>query len=127
MARRKSSVVANDTNLVNPAVVVDLPVQPVTPEVKPVEVATNGTPVAAVKLAPLPKLKKARKPKPAQSCACGCTGQTRGGRFIPGHDMRLKGILKRLEVGVMEFDKLDASVQTAVLAAGFVREAPAAK
>ena len=30
-----------------------------------------------------------------RSCLCGCGGTTRGGRFKPGHDVRLHGELKR--------------------------------
>jgi hypothetical protein len=30
-----------------------------------------------------------------KSCECGCGGQTRGGRFLPGHDARLYGRIKR--------------------------------
>lgn len=29
------------------------------------------------------------------ACECQCGGQTKGGKFIPGHDMKLKGTLKR--------------------------------
>jgi hypothetical protein len=36
--------------------------------------------------------REAAKPK-SQDCRCGCGGQTRGGRFLPGHDGRLKGVL----------------------------------
>ena len=35
----------------------------------------------------LPKMPRVRKPKPAQDCACGCGNQTKGGRFIPGHEI----------------------------------------
>lgn len=44
--------------------------------------------------------KKARQPKPPatpRECICGCGGQTKGGRFIPGHDAKLKGRLRRGE------------------------------
>lgn len=30
-----------------------------------------------------------------QECQCGCGGMTRGGKFLPGHDARLKGRLKK--------------------------------
>lgn len=29
------------------------------------------------------------------NCECRCGGTTKGGKFIPGHDMKLKGALKR--------------------------------
>lgn len=28
-------------------------------------------------------------------CVCGCEGKTKGGRFLPGHDMKLKSALKK--------------------------------
>lgn len=31
--------------------------------------------------------------KTAQDCHCGCGSQTKGGRFLPGHDARLKSQL----------------------------------
>ena len=36
--------------------------------------------------------RKGRQPRP---CLCSCGGTTRGGRFLPGHDARLHGELKR--------------------------------
>lgn len=32
---------------------------------------------------------KPRKGKDPRDCECGCGGQTKGGRFIPGHDAKL--------------------------------------
>jgi hypothetical protein len=29
----------------------------------------------------------------APRCLCGCGGQTKGGRFLPGHDAKLKKVL----------------------------------
>jgi hypothetical protein len=37
------------------------------------------------------KVRAVPKSKEAQTCLCGCGGQTKGGRFVPGHDARLKG------------------------------------
>ena len=36
--------------------------------------------------------REGRQPRP---CLCSCGGTTRGGRFLPGHDARLHGELKR--------------------------------
>lgn len=47
----------------------------------------------------LPKLPRASKP--GQDCACGCGLVTRGGRFVPGHDARLAGLIKRIKAGVL--------------------------
>jgi hypothetical protein len=30
-----------------------------------------------------------------RECLCSCGGMTKGGRFLPGHDARLHGELKR--------------------------------
>jgi len=38
------------------------------------------------------KTKAAPKPKTA-TCNCGCKGTTKGGRFLPGHDAKLKSRL----------------------------------
>jgi hypothetical protein len=35
----------------------------------------------------------AKGAKPAKSCECGCGGQTKGGRFLIGHDAKLKSRL----------------------------------
>jgi hypothetical protein len=35
--------------------------------------------------------------KPPQNCLCGCGGQTKGGRFIPGHDARYHSRIRTLE------------------------------
>ena len=53
--------------------------------------ATSATPKD-----PKPKVQpKATAAQPKQ-CLCGCGGPTKG-RFRPGHDARLKGILTRIE------------------------------
>jgi hypothetical protein len=33
--------------------------------------------------------------RPGRDCECACGGTTRGGRFLPGHDAKLKGRLLR--------------------------------
>ena len=38
-------------------------------------------------------------PKP---CACGCNEMTKGGDFLPGHDVRLLGAIVRRVGGVAE-------------------------
>lgn len=57
------------------------------------EVATaerEGRPVPAVR----PTRTRREAPTP-QRCHCGCAGMTKGGRFVAGHDARLKGVLVR--------------------------------
>jgi hypothetical protein len=63
----------------------------------------------------LPRLPRATKS--AKSCACGCGGSTRGGRFVPGHDARLHGIIKRVERGVMSLEDVRDLCGGGVLAA----------
>lgn len=47
--------------------------------------------------------KASAKPTPKRqprTCECGCSEQTKGGRFKPGHDARLKGqLLAKLREG----------------------------
>jgi hypothetical protein len=39
--------------------------------------------------------KAPREGRTLRRCICSCGGETRGGRFLPGHDQRLFGELKR--------------------------------
>lgn len=39
--------------------------------------------------------KKPIQPKEGQPCLCGCDGTTAGGKFLPGHDAKLKGIFQQ--------------------------------
>ena len=39
--------------------------------------------------------KTPREGRTARPCLCSCGGTTKGGRFLPGHDARLHGELKR--------------------------------
>jgi len=39
--------------------------------------------------------KRAREGRTPRPCLCSCGGTTKGGRFLPGHDARLYGELKR--------------------------------
>lgn len=59
-----------------------------------------------------------RKAKTPRACACGCGAQTKGGRFAPGHDARLLGLVRRVEVGIMDLAAVEAfggkSVRAAV-------------
>lgn len=47
----------------------------------------------------MPKLPSLPKLKSYSRCACGCKGLT-GKRFVPGHDSKLYGMVKRIEAGV---------------------------
>lgn len=40
------------------------------------------------------KPKATPKAKAPRDCQCGCGGQTKGGRFLPGHDAKLKSALQ---------------------------------
>jgi hypothetical protein len=52
------------------------------------ELGPNRTPDGLQKASETPR----REPRP---CLCGCAGTTRGGRFLPGHQARLLGIIRR--------------------------------
>lgn len=49
------------------------------------------------------KPRKPRQPKTSRptsgTCVCGCAGTTKGGRFQPGHDARLKSQLRKAASG----------------------------
>lgn len=61
-------------------------------EPKPVKVRKPSKP----KVKPMKKVAKAKPSSngDAPRCLCGCGDRTKGGRFIPGHDARLKGKLQ---------------------------------
>jgi hypothetical protein len=41
------------------------------------------------------RTRKPRQPRPSSGvCICGCAGTTKGGRFLPGHDAKLKSALR---------------------------------
>ena len=48
---------------------------------------------------PLRRPRRPSAPKQPTACMCGCGGLTKGGRFQPGHDMKLKGRLQRAASG----------------------------
>ena len=47
----------------------------------------------------MPKLPKLPSLKSLSRCECGCTGLTQS-RFVPGHDSKLAGMIKRVKAGV---------------------------
>jgi hypothetical protein len=74
---------------------VETPAADVQPEVPSPEVKPE--PQAAEMPAPEPSAngKSVKAPKPANICLCGCGGTTGGGRFLTGHDSKLKSALLR--------------------------------
>ena len=55
-----------------------------------------------------------RSPKPAAVpgiCYCGCGGATKGGRFVPGHDAIIKGILRRVVRGELTRENIPPLVE----------------
>lgn len=74
-----------------------------TPEAAPAAKAPKTTKTG---MPALPKMPRVRKPKPAKECECGCGGQTKGGRFIPGHDARLHGWALRVERNVCTLEQV---------------------
>lgn len=57
-----------------------------------------------------PRVAKEKVAKTVRQCACGCGGQTLS-FFVPGHDARFKGWLKKIELGKMEPKDLPPAVQ----------------
>ncbi len=51
----------------------------------------------------LPKLPSLPKIKTINKCECGCNGLT-GNRFVPGHDAKLLGYVRRINAGVWAKD-----------------------
>jgi len=49
----------------------------------------------AAGLARLAVLRAKAPPKTPRPCTCGCGGQTRGGRFLPGHDAKFHSAQKK--------------------------------
>lgn len=47
----------------------------------------------------IPPPPRARGGKSPRDCECACGGKTRGGRFIPGHDAKLKSVLLKKSAG----------------------------
>lgn len=61
------------------------------------------------KLVRLPALPgAARGNRPLVKCECGCEGLTQR-RFVPGHDARLAGWVKRVERGIVTLDWIAAN------------------
>lgn len=73
--------------------------------------------------ADLSRPRRPRKPRVARpaegTCICGCEGPTKGGRFQPGHDARLKSQLKQAASAG------DASAVERLVALGWERYVPA--
>lgn len=65
------------------------------------------------------KAKREAKPKldSTRDCLCGCGTET-GGRFAPGHDARVKGLLLKVERGEEKADSLAESLKPYVKFAG---------
>jgi len=40
--------------------------------------------------------RKANAPATSGVCYCGCGGATKGGKFVPGHDAKVKGVLRKV-------------------------------
>ncbi len=55
-------------------------------------------------------------PKPGRLCDDGCGDTTKGGRFLPGHDMKLKSSLLR------QFDSGDAGAGAVLVANGWATD-----
>lgn len=65
--------------------------------------------------------------KAPRDCSCGCGGQTKGGRFIPGHDARYHGRIRKLEAAGMPHAEAEqvATQGDAAFTAAYAKIAPA--
>lgn len=54
-----------------------------------------------------PKAARVRAVKEGKDCGCGCGGQTKGGRFIPGHDARFHSRVKLLVAAGIGHDEAE--------------------
>jgi hypothetical protein len=93
---------------------------------KPVGKPKAGNPVGKPKGAakPVAKAKTPKEPKEQRPCLCACGGTT-GGKFVPGHDARVKGWFKKIAAGDEEFtfNKLPKSLQKLVVDVKGVKKA----
>lgn len=48
------------------------------------------------------------------TCACGCIGETAGGKFLPGHDQKLRADVERRAGGLLNLSKLVHLAETYV-------------
>lgn len=90
---------------------------------KVTSVTTKGKGKTTTKAAPgtkavkEPKVPKEKKLPSTQNCLCGCGLET-GGKFRPGHDAKVKGLLGKVEKGILKFADLPPLVQAVAKFAG---------
>lgn len=68
---------------------------------------SEGSTDMAKKAAKAAKVKKVKTPRTVRNCACGCGGETTG-YFVPGHDARMHGWIKKLGDGRIDINGKDA-------------------
>lgn len=74
---------------------------------------TGGESSEGVLAAP-PKPPRKRKAKAPKDCACGCGAQTKGGRFLPGHDSKLLAWVGAVERGQITLAQIPSGQREAV-------------
>lgn len=75
----------------------------------------NGSEAAGDTSETLGRVRPVRAPRSPQRCHCGCGGMTKGGMFVAGHDMKLKGALYRLaRAADGPWEKLDSETRGAI-------------
>lgn len=65
--------------------------------------------------------------KPPQDCLCGCGGQTKGGRFLPGHDARYHARIKSLEAQGVDHAQAEKIASKGPLTGKYAAKPAAAK
>ena len=71
--------------------------------------------------------RKAAATKTPQDCMCGCGGQTKGGRFIPGHDARFHSRVRSLEAQGVSHEEAEKIASQGPLTGKYAAAATAAK
>lgn len=79
--------------------------------------AADKAGLAKLKAKAAPKAPKEKKLSTTQDCLCGC-GKETGGKFRPGHDARVKGMLYKVERGLEKFENLPEALKPHVKFAG---------
>lgn len=79
------------------------------------------------RMAKTPTTKATPKAKEPRDCLCGCGGQTKGGRFIPGHDARFHSRVRALEAQGVSHDEAAKIASKGPLTGKYAKAAEAAR
>jgi len=66
--------------------------------------------------------KKSQRKRQPRKCECGCGGMTKGGRFLPGHDAKLKGCWLKTMRDESELPAVRAAALIRLVGRGWAQE-----